>query len=128
MENSNKRNRLRISKLTVNKKKKQAASMDSKSFDKHRKLMLEFIDLFRSMPCLWDRQHLGYAVRQYRTEAYKLLLQKYREIDEEATLHTVRSRLDIVRNGFIRELKKVCHSCFNLPMATTNTNHIFSKK
>lgn len=81
--------------------------MDSKTLERQKKQMLEFLDMYKSMPCLWDRTHHGYSIRRERLEAYKELLLKYREIDGGATLPVVKNRLDIIRNGFIRELKKV---------------------
>ncbi|XP_061715976.1 uncharacterized protein LOC133524138 [Cydia pomonella] len=73
----------------------------------------EFLDLYRENACLWDIQSSSYMRRDLRNASYKILLEKYREIEPNATLDMVKRKIDIFRTGYRREIKKINKSRLN---------------
>ncbi|XP_063383498.1 uncharacterized protein LOC134669806 [Cydia fagiglandana] len=73
----------------------------------------EFLDLYRENTCLWDIQSNTYMRRDLRNASYNLLLEKYREIEPNATLDMVKKKIDIFRTGYRREVKKINESRVN---------------
>ncbi|XP_063629863.1 uncharacterized protein LOC134801264 [Cydia splendana] len=74
---------------------------------------LDFIDAFRKARLLWDPQDQHRTCKVLRTEAYEKLLEKYKNIDENADLMDMKNRLANMRTTFNRERKKVIDSIQN---------------
>ena len=70
----------------------------------------DFIDLYRKHKCLWKIKDAAYANRALRTKAYEELLELYKTIDDEATVETVKHKINNLRSAFRKELKKVAAS------------------
>ncbi|XP_074032663.1 uncharacterized protein [Leptinotarsa decemlineata] len=66
-----------------------------------------FIDIYRSHPCLWKIKSKFYSNRQLRDKAYASLLQYYKSVDKNATIDTVKNKINNLRSSFRKELKKV---------------------
>ena len=72
-----------------------------------RKFLLEFIELYCSFPCVWKIKSREYSDRIKKDKAYEQLLTKLKEVDADATKEAVKKKIDSLRAGYRRELKKV---------------------
>lgn len=77
------------------------------SKDAERKFILECIDVYKELPCLWQVKSEDYMNRQKKDLAYEKLLQKYRERYTDATKEDVKKKFNALRTNFRKELKKV---------------------
>lgn len=59
------------------------------------------------MPYLWQRDHEDYMNKDMRDEAFKVLLEIYKEFDESATVKIVKKKIENMRTNYSKELKKV---------------------
>lgn len=66
----------------------------------------EFIDIYKSKPCLWKVKCDEYHDRDKRNAAYKKLLEKLQEIESEATVDVVKKKINNLRSNVRKELKK----------------------
>lgn len=78
--------------------------MDNKDF------LIEFIELYRSYPCLWHVKSADYSNKIKKNEAYAVLVGKYREIDHTATRDSVVKRIASLRAAFRKEFRKLENS------------------
>uniref|UniRef100_A0A182NRF2 MADF domain-containing protein n=1 Tax=Anopheles dirus TaxID=7168 RepID=A0A182NRF2_9DIPT len=69
------------------------------------KFVEEFIALYKSFPCLWRPMSKVYADQKRR--AYDALVQKYREVDPHATSITVKRKINALRTGFRKQLRRL---------------------
>lgn len=69
--------------------------------------LTEFIQLYRSFPCLWQVRYKGYKDRLLRNRAYDSLVLKLREVNPVADKETVIRKINTLRTAFRREYKKV---------------------
>ncbi|CAK1601696.1 unnamed protein product [Parnassius mnemosyne] len=69
--------------------------------------LAEFIELYRNEPCLWQNKSKEYHDRERKSAAYKVLLEKIKEIDSTATIDTVKSKINTLRCTFKKEVLKV---------------------
>ncbi|XP_043258313.1 uncharacterized protein LOC122400750 [Colletes gigas] len=69
--------------------------------------LTEFIQMYRSYPCLWQVRYRGYKDRLLRNRAYDALVQKLREVNPLADRETVIRKINTLRTAFRREYKKV---------------------
>ncbi|EFA09328.1 hypothetical protein TcasGA2_TC001654 [Tribolium castaneum] len=76
----------------------------------NREFVLEFIELYRSYPCLWKIKSKEYIDRQKKNDAYGVLVKKLQEVEEGATKDTVIKKINTLRGGFCREFKKILAS------------------
>lgn len=59
------------------------------------------------MPYLWQRDHEDYMNKNMRDEAFKVLLEIYKDFDESATVKIVKKKIENMRTNYSKELKKV---------------------
>ncbi|CAK1585405.1 unnamed protein product [Parnassius mnemosyne] len=69
--------------------------------------LAKFIESYRNEPCLWQNKSKEYHDRERKSAAYKVLLEKIKEIDSTATIDTVKSEINTLRCTFKREVLKV---------------------
>lgn len=67
----------------------------------------EFIDIYRQLPCLWKVKSKSYSNRHEKNKAYEKLLLLYKQTDPNATIDTVKKKINNLRCTFRKELKKV---------------------
>ncbi|KAJ2952621.1 hypothetical protein O0L34_g6949 [Tuta absoluta] len=72
-----------------------------------RIILTEFLQMYREFPCLWDNREILYTNREVRQQAYDVLLEKYRQLYDNATLKELKKRLENFRACFRREHKRV---------------------
>lgn len=79
-----------------------------------RAFIAEFIELYKSLPCLWRAKSKEYNDRKAKNIAYQVLVDKYKEVEPDADRNTVTKKLNSLRTNFRKELLKVRnsrHSC-----------------
>ncbi|KAL1516196.1 hypothetical protein ABEB36_000115 [Hypothenemus hampei] len=69
--------------------------------------LTEFIYLCRQFPCLWKVKSSNYSNRREKNKAYERLLLLYKTVDENATIDTVKKKINTLRCCLRKELKKV---------------------
>lgn len=74
---------------------------------KERRIVKEFLETYKFLPCLWDPKDKFYLNKDARSQALEILVDKYRIIDSEATVDLIKKRLENMRCAYKREYKKV---------------------
>ncbi|XP_069625603.1 uncharacterized protein [Ranitomeya imitator] len=69
--------------------------------------LIEFIEMYRSLPCLWKVKSSEYSNRQKKSEAYEKLLSLCKSVCPSATVELVKHKIANLRTVFKKELKKV---------------------
>lgn len=72
-----------------------------------REFLLEFIELYRGLPALWQVKSKDYTNRTKKAEAYDLLIEKYKELEPNATRETVKRKINSMRSNYRKELRKI---------------------
>ena len=72
-----------------------------------REFLSEFIDLYKSFPCLWRVKSKEYSDRDKKNQAYDALVLKYKEIDQAANRETVTKKINSLRSVYRKELGKL---------------------
>ena len=67
----------------------------------------QFIDLYKSMPSLWQLKSAEYMDRGKKDSAYKELLQLCQSVCPEAILNTVKTKIANLRTVYRKETKKI---------------------
>ena len=67
----------------------------------------EFIEIYKSEPCLWKVKSDDYHNRDKRNAAYKKLIEKLQEIQPEANLDMVKKKINNMRSNVRKEQKKI---------------------
>ncbi|XP_031327378.1 uncharacterized protein LOC116158689 [Photinus pyralis] len=67
----------------------------------------DFIELYQKHKCLWKIKDSSYANKALRAKAYQELLELYKTVDSEATVESVKNKINNMRSAFRKELKKV---------------------
>lgn len=75
-----------------------------------REFLTEFIELYRSFPCLWLVKCKDYSDRNKKDIAYTELVKKYQECDPSADRNTVVKKINALRTVYRKELAKVIQS------------------
>lgn len=75
-----------------------------------KQFLREWIKLYRDLPALWKIKSPEYTDKKKKSEAYVLLLRKYKEKFPYATIEDLRKKINSLRTNFRRELKKVIQS------------------
>ncbi|XP_060847738.1 uncharacterized protein LOC132927255 [Rhopalosiphum padi] len=71
-----------------------------------RKNLEEFIDLYKSYPCLWQTKSKLYHDRPLREAAYKVLVEKLKEFEPDANKDLVVKKINNLRSSVRKEKKK----------------------
>lgn len=75
-----------------------------------REFLVEFIELYKNSPCLWQIKSRDYSDRNKKDLAYAELVKKYREIDRNADRSTVVKKINSFRTVYKKELNKMNNS------------------
>lgn len=60
----------------------------------------EFIEIYKNESCLWQNKCKEYHDRDLKLAAYKILLEKFKEVDPKATIDIVKSKINTIRCTF----------------------------
>jgi len=80
------------------------------SREKESQCIEDFINIYRSEHCLWKIKSKKYHDKCKRDAAYKLLVEKLKEIDSSATKSVVVKKINNLRSSYRKELKKIKES------------------
>ncbi|XP_055844806.1 uncharacterized protein LOC129911143 isoform X3 [Episyrphus balteatus] len=72
-----------------------------------KNFILEFIQVYRSLPALWNVKSRDYSNRNLKNEQYETLLKKYNEKYPEATKKELSQKINALRTNYRRELKRM---------------------
>ncbi|XP_054744339.1 uncharacterized protein LOC129248746 [Anastrepha obliqua] len=75
--------------------------------NKPNQIISDFIEMYRSEPCLWQVKSHDYHDRMKRDDAYTKLAKKLDEIEPGATKKSVINKVSSLRSAFRKEKKKV---------------------
>ncbi|KAK5643850.1 hypothetical protein RI129_007695 [Pyrocoelia pectoralis] len=75
-----------------------------------KEFITEFIELYKSFPCLWKVKSKEYSDRNVKSQAYDILVEKMQIVDESANRETVVRKINSMRTTYRKELKKVLAS------------------
>ncbi|XP_067637738.1 uncharacterized protein [Eurosta solidaginis] len=76
------------------------------------KFVLQFIEMYKIMPALWDPNSPGYLDIETKNIHYKILLEKYKERYPLAVLQDVKKKINILRTNYNKELKQITSGVF----------------
>ena len=72
-----------------------------------RDAILSFIDIYKSLECLWRVNTKEYNNRVLKDRAYEQLIEFTSQIDSTANRETVTKKINSIRTAFRKELRKV---------------------
>lgn len=72
-----------------------------------KEFIVEFIEVYRSLPALWDVKCKDYSNRAKKGEQYDVLIEKYRENYPDAEKQEVVKKINSLRTNFRKELKRI---------------------
>ncbi|XP_077286471.1 uncharacterized protein LOC143911471 [Arctopsyche grandis] len=72
-----------------------------------REFLVEFIQLYRNFPALWQVGSKDYTDRKKKAEAYEILISKFKEIEPNANRETVKRKINSMRSNYRKELRKI---------------------
>lgn len=75
-----------------------------------KKFLLEVIEVYRSLPALWDHGSKDYSNRTKKNEQYEELLKKYQEKYPEADRKALVKKINSLRTNFRKELRRIKNS------------------
>ncbi|KAF5270691.1 hypothetical protein FQA39_LY01429 [Lamprigera yunnana] len=81
--------------------------MATKEKDDERKFILECIEVYHSLPALWNIKSKDYSNRIKKNEQYNNLLRKYREYYPDADKAQLVKKFNSLRTNFRKELKRI---------------------
>lgn len=79
----------------------------NKEKEGERKFILECIELYRTLPALWNIKSKEYSNRIKKKEQYDQLLQKYKEKYPDADKQQLVKKFNSLRTNFRKELKRI---------------------
>nr|AID60304.1 serine protease 3 [Nilaparvata lugens] len=71
-----------------------------------REFLTDFISLYESFPCIWRVKSKEYSDRDKKGGAYERLVEKFKEIDVNASRETVAKKINSLRSVYRKELAK----------------------
>lgn len=77
---------------------------------KEKQFLCEFIELYKSFPCLWKVKSKEYSDRNAKSRAYETLVEKMKELDQDADRNSVVKKINCLRTVYRKELRKVIDS------------------
>lgn len=75
-----------------------------------KQLLIEFIELYETLPEVWDSRRKDYMSKSKRHSALEKLLECYKKIKPNATREDVRKKINSLRTNYRKELKKIISS------------------
>lgn len=80
-------------------------SQDSRNYS--REFMIEFIEMYKSLPEIWKVKSKEYSDRTKKMSAYNKLAEKLKVVEANADREMVIKKINNIRSSYRRELKKV---------------------
>lgn len=77
---------------------------------REKEFTTEFIELYKSFPCLWKVKSKEYSDRNAKAQAYEILVEKMRTVDKSSNRESVVKKINSMRTTYRKELRKVLDS------------------
>jgi hypothetical protein len=71
----------------------------------YTQFITEFIEIYKSFPCLYDIKIKEYSNKQLKNTAYGKLVDKLKEVDASATKNSVVKKISNMPSSYRKELK-----------------------
>lgn len=71
------------------------------------KEVIQFLNIFRNYPCLWDVSAKEYLNRNVKESAYKELLENLKDAGMPGSLEAVKKKIKSLRDTYRKELCKI---------------------
>lgn len=75
--------------------------------DEYKRFILELIDVYGSLPALWDITCKDYSNRALKEQKYDILLKKFREKHPNGDKIQLKKKINGLRTNYRRELKRL---------------------
>lgn len=75
-----------------------------------RAFLRKFIKLYEGLPELWQQTNDFYHNKRRKHKCYERLLEKLKEVEPQATIDSVKKKINILRCSYRRELNKMKQS------------------
>ncbi|XP_062125812.1 uncharacterized protein LOC133838659 [Drosophila sulfurigaster albostrigata] len=72
-----------------------------------KQFLQDFIFSLENQPAVWHAKCEAYKNKNLRNKSWEVLLEKYKKIDEDATIDTVKKKVNSLRTSYRRELQKI---------------------
>ncbi|XP_013106980.2 uncharacterized protein LOC106086739 [Stomoxys calcitrans] len=72
-----------------------------------RRLCVEFLELYKTMPSLWDMSSEEYHDKELKKINYERLLQKFRQMEPMASMKEMKRKINVLRTNYRREVKRL---------------------
>lgn len=76
----------------------------------NKKFWTEFINIYHSLPSLWNTKDENYNNRECRNAAWNKLVEKLQEVEPDANQDSVKRKINTFRSNFNREVRKICQT------------------
>ncbi|XP_065362222.1 uncharacterized protein LOC135955534 [Calliphora vicina] len=73
----------------------------------NKKFWTEFIDIYHSLPSLWNTKDENYNNRESRSLSWYKLVEKLQEVEPDANQDSVKRKINTFRSNFNREVRKI---------------------
>lgn len=71
-----------------------------------KRFLIEFFELYRQQPCLWNKSDHGYIDKGHREHALDVLTRKMREVNQNANKDETIRKINTFRSRFNKERKR----------------------
>ncbi|KAJ8892110.1 hypothetical protein PR048_004690 [Dryococelus australis] len=75
-----------------------------------REVTVEFLELYKEFGCLWDMSSKQYSNKDDRNQALEILFEKSKVFEGDATIATVKKKIENMRAAYKRERNEVQES------------------
>ena len=75
-----------------------------------KKFLIEFIEVYKAHPALWQIRNSAYRDKAKKAAAYELLVNKCREVEPDCDKDTIVRKINSLRTCYRKEFKKVQRS------------------
>lgn len=69
--------------------------------------LIQFIEMYRNLPCLWNSESEDYPNSSKRQKAWEKLVRFSKKINPSADISWVKKKVHTIRGSFRKEMKKV---------------------
>lgn len=68
---------------------------------KEKDVLGHIIELYKDMPYLWNKNDKNYMNKSIRCEDFEVLLSIYKNVDKNATIKTLKRKIDNLKTNFL---------------------------
>jgi len=102
--------------------------MATKAKEDEGKFILERIEVYHSLPALWNDKSKDYSNRIKKNEQYEHLLRKYRERFPDADKNQLIKKFNSLHTNFRKGLKRIKGLIRGVIIVTSSSNDVASSR